>query len=65
MTRAELMQRELEVGLERWQDRVLLGQWAALGRAQIQARLNLETRLSNIHHKNNLKNIFHTHNINK
>lgn len=58
-------QREMDVGMERWQDRVLLLQWLDVARATEQAARELEIKVEKLQQKNRAKNILHSININK
>ncbi|XP_014280305.1 DNA ligase 1 [Halyomorpha halys] len=59
------VQRELEVGMEKWQDRILLLQWLDVNRAKEQAGRELEIKVERLQQKNRAKTIIHTMNINK
>ncbi|KAL1123363.1 hypothetical protein AAG570_002448 [Ranatra chinensis] len=63
--RAELVQKELEQGLEKWQDDVMVTQWVATLRAEEQAIRELEARTQRLHEKNKIRQILHKHNLNK
>lgn len=45
--------RELQTGMEQWQDQVLLLQWRTLQRAKINAELHLENKRLKTQTKNN------------
>lgn len=59
------VQRELEIGMEKWQDRILLLQWLDVNRAKEQASRELEIKVERLQQKNRAKTIIHTMNINK
>ncbi|KAK9505364.1 hypothetical protein O3M35_009444 [Rhynocoris fuscipes] len=59
------VQRELEEGLERWQDDVLLIQWLDSLRAQQQSAKELERKVERLQRNARSKNILHTMNYNK
>lgn len=59
------VQRELEEGLEKWQDDVLILQWLDSMRAQEQATKEIEFKVEQLQRRARSKNILHTMNYNK
>lgn len=51
--------RELQTGMEQWQDQVLLLQWRALQRAKVNARLHLENKRLKTQCENNERALLH------
>ncbi len=51
--------RELQIGMEQWQDQVLLLQWQALQRARTNAKLHLENRKLKTQSENNERVLLH------
>uniref|UniRef100_A0A224XBB2 Putative myosin-3 n=1 Tax=Panstrongylus lignarius TaxID=156445 RepID=A0A224XBB2_9HEMI len=59
------VQRELEEGLEKWQDDVLILQWLDSMRAHEQATKEIECKVEKLQRRARSKNILHTMNYNK
>ncbi|XP_014241769.1 synaptonemal complex protein 1-like [Cimex lectularius] len=59
------VQRQIEEGMERWQDRILLLQWLDSERAQEQVAKGIEVKVERLQQKQRNKEILHTMNINK
>lgn len=51
--------RELQIGMEQWQDQVLLLQWKALQRAQTNAKLLLENKRLKTQSENKERTLMH------
>lgn len=57
--------RELQAGMEQWQDQVLLLQWQALQRARTNARLHIENKRLKTQCENNERALLHALRIKK